>query len=66
MLKTGALAVDWVSDVVYFSFGDGSSSLANPNHLAIYNITSRGHTEITCISEEYAVFHDLAVDPIGR
>ena len=64
---TGGLAVDWMNDKIYFSFGDPGSNLVNPNHLAIYDITTSGYTEITPATiVAYRVYHDLAVDPLGQ
>ena len=62
-LSPGALAVDWVNNKVYFSFGDHGSNLVHPNHLAIYDITTSQITEITSAITSNAVFRDLAVDP---
>ena len=61
---TGGLAVDWINDKLYFSFGDPGSNLVNPNHLAVYNITAGGdYVEITTSDGPY---HELAVDPIAQ
>ncbi|CAI8022716.1 hypothetical protein GBAR_LOCUS13319, partial [Geodia barretti] len=59
------LAVDWINDKVYFSYGDTGSNLVDPNHLAIYNMATGVHIEITPATP-HARFHDLAVDPIGQ
>ena len=63
IFTTGALAVDWINNKVYFSFGDHGSTTVNPNHLAIYDMCTGEVTEITSAVDSNAVFHDLAVDP---
>ena len=62
--------------MIYYSYGDsmtnlrqfntgGCSVAINPNHLAVYNLTTGATSEITAaINQLYAVFHDLAVDPL--
>ena len=61
----GGLAVDWVHDNIYYSFGDFGSNTINPNHLAVYNLTTGATFEMTAaINQLYGVFHDLAVDPL--
>ena len=63
----GGLAVDWINDRIYFSFGDYGSNLVNPNHLAMYDLDNGVVTEITsAIALVYKKFHDLAVDAIGE
>ena len=62
----GGLAVDWVNDKIYFSYGDPGSNSLSPKHLAIYDIATGGYVEISSIVDDHAVFHDLAVDPIGQ
>ena len=54
-----------MNDKIYFSFGDPGSNLVNPNHLAIYDITTGQYDEINP-STIYAVYHDLAVDPLSQ
>ena len=55
--------MDWINDTVYFSYGDTGSNLVNPNHLAVYDITTGTYNEI--ILTPTSLFHDLAVDPIN-
>ena len=63
----GALAVDWINDKIYYSFGDYGSLEVNPNHLAVYDISTGANTEITAnVNQQYAVFHDIGVDPKNR
>ena len=56
--------MDWINDKVYFSFGDTGSNLINPNHLAVYDITTGEYSEI--VTSSYAVYFDIAVDPIAQ
>lgn len=61
------MAVDWINDKIYFSFGDPGSNLVNPNHLAIYDLSTGVYTEITpAINTVYKVYHDMAVDPLDQ
>ena len=64
-IKTaGGLAVDWINDKLYFSFGDPGSNLVNPNHLAVHDITAGGgYVEITTSDGPY---HELVVDPVAQ
>ena len=62
--NTGGVAVDWINDKVYFSFGDVGSELVTPNHLAIYDITTGEYSEIMTSSP--AVYDDIAVDPVAQ
>ena len=55
--------MDWINDKVYFSFGDTGSNLVNPNHLAVYDITTGTYNEI--VMTPTSVYHDLAVDPMA-
>ena len=59
----GGVAVDWINDKVYFSFGDTGSNSVNPNHLGVYDITNGTYNEI--ILTPTSVFRDLTVDPIA-
>ena len=65
LYNIGGLAVDWIRDKIYFSFGDPGSNTINPNHLAIYDITAGQYNEINPTTT-YTVYHDLAVDPVNQ
>ena len=60
---TGGVAVDWINDKVYFSFGE-----VTPDHLVIYDIHTGSYDEINMtiavITTSCFIFYDLAVDPI--
>ena len=56
----GGLAVDWINNKVYFSYG-----IPNPNHLAVYDMATGGHSVITPTTP-HNKFHDLAVDPVAK
>ena len=56
-----------MNDRVYYSFGDFGSLTVNPNHLAVYDMSTGTTTEITAVIDQtHAVFHDIAVDPLQR
>ena len=59
--------MDWINNRVYYSFGDFGSLTVNPNHLAVYDMSTGTTTEITAVIDQtHAVFHDIAVDPLQR
>ncbi|CAI8037176.1 Low-density lipoprotein receptor-related protein 2, partial [Geodia barretti] len=63
--RPSGLAVDWINNRVYYSFGDFGSLTVNPNHLAVYDMSTGTTTEITAVIDQtHAVFHDIAIDPL--
>ena len=59
---TGGLGVDWINDKVYFSFSRNGDI---PNHLAVYDITTGGYSEVV-VTSSCAVYYDVYVDPINQ
>ena len=56
--------MDWINDRIYYSFSTTSTTL--PDHLAVYDISTGGNTDITAAVGENrtTVINDIAVDPL--
>ena len=57
--------MDWMNDKLYFSFGDSGSQEVNPNHLAMYDISTEEYNDITTQSIA-SIYYNIAVDPVGQ
>ena len=54
--------MDWIGDRIYYSHLDSSFS---PSHLVVYDLSTGENTDITAaVDEDYALFWDIAVDPM--